>query len=210
MTAQGDVPCELCVHAVHLRDGPLHLRPMTEDDWPALLRWNNDPEVLHYSEGGDVTSWSLADMQAMYRHVSRSAYVFIIELDGAPIGECWLQETNLERVRRAHPGLDVRRIDIMIGERRLWGRGWGSRAIALLARFAFEEVGADLLYEPEVADYNERSLRAFARHGFVRARTIAYPPGGKARVGYDLALDRCRYERLRGASAEKGKAGKTS
>ena len=56
MAAKGDVPRELRVHTVHLRDGPLHLRPMTEDDWLAQLRWHHDPEVLHYSEGGDVIS----------------------------------------------------------------------------------------------------------------------------------------------------------
>ncbi|TEU14647.1 MAG: N-acetyltransferase, partial [Anaerolineales bacterium] len=118
-------------HDIELFDGPLHLRPMTEADWNVLLKWNNDPEVLYYSEGGNITSRSLPDMQKMYRGVSQQAYVFMIELYDRPIGECWLQRMNLERVNCRFPGLDVRRIDLTIGEKDWWGRGWGTRIIRL-------------------------------------------------------------------------------
>lgn len=184
---------KLRTHDVHLADGPLHLRPMTEDDWDVLLRWNNDPEVLYYSEGGDKTAWSLADLQAMYRGVSQHAYVFIAELDGRPIGECWLQEMNLKRVKRRFPGLDVRRIDLMIGEKALWGKGWGTRIIGLLTRFAFEECGADVIYEPEIGGHNPRSRRAFEKNGYVVAQEIPQPEGSKAPIDYDLILTRERY-----------------
>ena len=109
----------LRTHDIELWDGPLRLRPMTEDDWSVLLVWNNDPEVLYYAEGGPIMSWSLGDMQRMYRSVSQTAYVFMIALEGRPIGECWLQEMNLQEVLDRHPGQDVRRIDLMIGEKQL-------------------------------------------------------------------------------------------
>ena len=35
------------------------LRPMTGNDWDVLLKWNSDPEVLYFSEGGDVASYNL-------------------------------------------------------------------------------------------------------------------------------------------------------
>jgi formate dehydrogenase subunit beta len=38
---------------------------------------------------------------------------FIIEFEGAPIGECWLQRMNLKRILRLYPGIDCRRIDMM-------------------------------------------------------------------------------------------------
>lgn len=181
---------------MHLWDGPLHLRPMTEEDWDTLLRWNNDPEVLYYSEGGDITAWSLPDMQAMYRSVSQHAFVFMAELAGRPIGECWLQEMNLERVKERFPGRDVRRIDLMIGEKELWGQGWGTRIIALLTSFAFDECGADLLYEPEVGGHNLRSRRAFERVGHVLAQEVPQA-AGKCELAYDLILTRERYEQCR-------------
>jgi RimJ/RimL family protein N-acetyltransferase len=188
---------ELREHGIHLSEGPLHLRPMTEDDWDLLLRWNNDPEVLYYSEGGDKTSWSLADMQAMYRGVSQHAYVFVAELAGRPIAECWLQEMNLERVKVRFPGQDVRRIDLMIGEKALWGQGWGTRIIGLLTRFAFDGCGVDLIYEPEVGGHNPRSRRALEKNGYVVDQEIAQPVGAKAPVDYDMILTRQQYERAR-------------
>jgi RimJ/RimL family protein N-acetyltransferase len=42
----------------------IKLRPMTEDDWDVLLKWNSDPEVLYYSEGNDVTSYNLEEIIA--------------------------------------------------------------------------------------------------------------------------------------------------
>ena len=71
------------------------MRPMTEDNWDLLLRWNNDPEVLYYSEGDEVYSRTLAEVQAIYRGVSQQAICFIAEVGGMPIGEGWLQRLNL-------------------------------------------------------------------------------------------------------------------
>ena len=182
-------------HSVHLSDGPLRLRPMTEDDWDLLLKWNNDPEVLYYCEGDDIRSWSLEDMKGMYRGTSQHAIVFVIELDGRSIGECWLQEMNIDSVKERYPGLDVRRIDLMIGEHDLWGQGWGTRIIELLARYAFEQCGADVIHEPGIGDHNPRSWRAFERNGFTVVDVVDVPKGYKAKIEYHLALTKEEYTR---------------
>ena len=46
-------------HEIVLRGEKVFLRPMTEDDWDILLKWNSDPDVLYFSESADVTSHSL-------------------------------------------------------------------------------------------------------------------------------------------------------
>ena len=74
------------------------LRPQTENDWDALERWNNDPEVLYYSDGDDVTFRSPEEVRYIYRSVSQNAFCFMIEADGREVGECWLQQMNLPRV----------------------------------------------------------------------------------------------------------------
>jgi RimJ/RimL family protein N-acetyltransferase len=185
----------LRAHDVTLEGKGVRLRPMTEDDWPILYPWNNDREVLYYAEGDDVTGYSMDEVQAIYRAVSRSAFCFVIEVDGCPVGDCWLQQMNLERVLRRYPGLDCRRIDLLIGEVDHWGRGIGTQAIRLLTVFAFDVQGVDVIYEPEIADYNVRSRRAFERNGYRVVGTVAHAPGGKAAVGYDLALTRAEYVR---------------
>jgi aminoglycoside 6'-N-acetyltransferase len=173
-------------HDIVLRGEKVVLRPMTEGDWDTLLKWNSDPEVLYFSEDDDVTSYSLEDIQGIYRGVSQSAFCFIIELDGRPIGECWLQRMNLKRILDKYPGRDCRRIDLMIGEKDLWGRGLGTDVIQTLTRFGFEKEGADLIFGCGIADYNPRSRRAFEKVGYELDAEIELPAGRKARYEYDV------------------------
>lgn len=194
----GTEPLQLRTHDIRLTQGAIHLRPMTEDDWGLLLRWNNDPEVLYYCEGDDVEWRDLADVQSIYRGVSRTALCFIIERDGTPVGECWLQQMNLQWVSEALLGQDLRRIDIAIGEKRVWGQGIGSTAIGMLCRLAFEDEGTDTVFACGVADYNPRSRRAFERNGFVLWREVPEPPGSKAATTGYLVLTREQYETRRG------------
>jgi RimJ/RimL family protein N-acetyltransferase len=177
-------------HDVVLRGERVVLRPMTEGDWDTLLKWNSDAEVLYYSEGDDVASYSLEDIQGIYRGVSQSAFCFIIELDGRPIGECWLQQMNLERILRRYPERDCRRIDLMIGEKHLWGRGLGTDVIRTLTRFGFEEEAAYLIFGCGISHYNPRSLGAFQRVGYEVDARIDQPPGRKSQYDYDVVMSR--------------------
>jgi RimJ/RimL family protein N-acetyltransferase len=180
-------------HSVHLARPPVHLRPLTEDDWELLLRWNSDAEVLFYSEGDDVQSRDLEDIQGIYRGVSQAALCFVMEHNGRPVGECWLQRMNLPWIQEAFLAQDLRRIDIAIGEKDVWGQGIGTTAIDLLCGLAFESEGADAVFACSVADYNPRSRRAFERNGFTLWREVPEPPGQKAVTSYYLLLTRERY-----------------
>jgi RimJ/RimL family protein N-acetyltransferase len=179
----------LNVHNITLHGEQVVLRPMTENDWDILARWNRDPEVLHFSEGGDVKSYDLEDVQGMYRWVSQNAFCFIIEFNDQPIGKCWLQRMNIERLLEKYPGKDCRRIDLMIGEKRLWGRGLGTDTIRTLTRFGLEEEGADMIFGL-VGDYNLRSVGAFKRAEYEIDAEVEEPPGEKAAFFYDLVIRR--------------------
>ncbi len=169
------------------------LRPMSEGDWERLLRWNNDPEVLYFAEGDEVIDRSADEVRKLYRSVCRNAFCFMIVYKGVPIGECWLQKMNLERILKAHPGMDCRRIDLMIGEKDFWGQGIGTQAIELLTSFGFEEEGADVIFGCDVADYNPRSIKAFQRVGFEVCNEVRQTQGSKAESCYDLILTREKY-----------------
>jgi len=177
-------------HQIVLRGARVVLRPLTEDDWGLLLKWNSDPEVLYFAEGDDVSSYTLAQIQSIYRGVSQTAFCFVIEVKGVPVGEGWLQQMNLERVLQNYPQADCRRIDLMIGEKEFWGQGLGTEVIQLLSAFAFDEQGADLVFGCDVADYNIASRKAFQKAGYTIAAQIEQPVGRKARYCYDLVLTR--------------------
>lgn len=187
-------PSTLRTHTITLSDGPIALRPLTEADWGILMRWCDDPEVLFYAEGDGVASRSLGEVQAIYRQVSQSAWCFVVERDGAPVGDCWLQAMNLERLRSRFPGLDCRRIDLELA-RECWGQGVGGACVRLLTAFAFGDEGADAVFGCDVADYNARSRRLFEREGFSVCGTTAQPPGAKAEVAYDFVRFRSPGER---------------
>ena len=100
---------------------------------------------------------------------------------------------NLERVRRRHPGLDCCRIDIVIGRKAFWGRGFGAETVRLLTAIALEDQNAEAVFACDVADYNERSLRLFHKLGFEIDSAIPQPDGGKARRVFDFILTREMY-----------------
>jgi RimJ/RimL family protein N-acetyltransferase len=101
---------------------------------------------------------------------------------------------NLGRVLSRYPGKDCRRIDLLIGEKNLWGQGYGTDTINALTRFGFEEEGADMIFGL-VYDYNPRSLRAFGKAGYVVDQRIEEPSGRKAKWSFDLVLRKQDYAR---------------
>jgi RimJ/RimL family protein N-acetyltransferase len=189
---------ELRVHDITLTGERVTLRPMTEHDWPLIEAINNDPEVGYFAEEDEWAPYALDQLQRIYRSISENALLFVVEHEGQPVGECWLQRMNLHRVLDEFPGRDVRRIDLAIGSPRLWGKGLGSESIRLLVHLAFEREGVDLLV-CFCGGHNPRSKRAFEKAGFAVLRTVPRPDSPKANFGYDLLLTRERYERSRDA-----------
>ncbi len=154
----------LRIHDVTLRAGSVRLRPLTEDDWELVVGLWNDPEVAYYSDE-EPRTYTTEQVQGIVRGISWTGFCFVIEFEGRPVGECWLQEMNVERILRRYPGLDCRRIDIEI-QKDSWDRGIGSTAIGLLVSFGFEAEGADGIFAVDVGEENGRSLRAFGKNGF--------------------------------------------
>ena len=175
-------------HIVNLYTPRLHLRPMTDADWDILLRWNQDPDVLYYADGSDVTAYTLDEIKRIYSSISQAAFCFIAELDGQPIAEAWLQEMNLSRIIEARPGCDCRRIDLSIGEKQYWNKGLGTEIIRVLVDFGFAEEKADFIFACDIADYNSRSRAAFAKVGFRVVACIPQPPGDKAHSICDMRI----------------------
>ncbi|MCL2775980.1 MAG: GNAT family N-acetyltransferase, partial [Oscillospiraceae bacterium] len=117
------------------------LRPLCDDHLPLLYKWNTDPEVLYWTEGGTADtnlSYGPDTVHQIYGGDTDKILYFLIEVDGIPIGECWLQKMNLPNVRAMYPEtLDVRRIDMSIGEKAYWNRGIGTQFIGMMIDFAF-------------------------------------------------------------------------
>lgn len=180
-------------HNVTLDNGDgLVLRPLCDDHFALLYKWNADPEVVYWSEEDEVTSNSVDTVHMIYGVVSQCSYCFLIEYCGVPIGECWLQEMNLQNILALYPNKDVRRIDMMIGEKDYWQKGLGTQMVAMLVKFAFEQQATDVVCGL-LCDYNIRSRKTFERNGFTMV--LESPIGGnkKTKSRIALALNRENY-----------------
>ncbi len=179
-------------HDVELGDGALELRPFTESDWQVAEAWLTDPRVLWFSEGDDVQGRSIAEVQAIYRSISRTADIFLILRDGVAVGDGWLQRTNLPRIVETF-GDNTARVDLQLAVD-AWGHGIGTKAIRLLTAHGFES-GFEFVFGLDIGDYNDRSRRAFLRAGFVPWRRVKTPSAPKTRLVHDLI---CRPDHFHG------------
>ncbi|MBF6599987.1 MAG: GNAT family N-acetyltransferase [Dehalococcoidia bacterium] len=113
----------------------INLRAPEFIDLDRNQRWINDREATRYLAGRYPVS-GLAE-EAWLRNLVSSpmsfAHVFfaIETKDGRHIGNCGLDA--LPEDRKAT-------LDIIIGERDLWSRGYGTDAVTTLLRFAFDEM----------------------------------------------------------------------
>jgi RimJ/RimL family protein N-acetyltransferase len=189
----------LRAHDITLRADPVVLRPLSDDDWALVHKWWADPQVAYYAhnEDNEQSKYTLERVREIVSTLSQKAFCFVIEYEGRPVGECWLQEMNLPRVLERRPGRDIRRIDIEIGETEFWGRGIGTEAIRLLVDLGFRCETVDAIYACDVADYNPRSRRAFQKNGFQVVDRTERRPGAMSRYNYDLAVTREEYEATR-------------
>lgn len=169
------------------------LRPLCDDHLPYLYKWCADPEVLYWTEGGTADedlSYGQDTVHQIYGGVSQKALCFLIEADGIPIGECWLQRMNLPDVMAMYPeDLDVRRIDMCIGEKGYWNRGIGTQFIGMLVDFAFSGEHVDVLH-CFCEDYNIRSRRMWEKHGFTQILAEPLPQPQKGQWQYHYRLTR--------------------
>jgi RimJ/RimL family protein N-acetyltransferase len=136
------------------------LRPVEERDHPLIQIWQNDPEVwwLMDYEG----PFSLFDIADSERRAREEGFPFLIEVDGRPIGRIGLN--GLRRRDR------VCSLYVFIGDRSVWGMGYGTDAVDTMLGHAFERFDLHQVELWSLAD-NERALRAYRHSGFrVEAR----------------------------------------
>lgn len=102
---------------------------------------------------------------------------------------------NLKNIQNMYaPDLDVRRIDMCIGEKSCWGKGIGALLIRMLAKYAFECENAHVLH-CLCEDYNIRSRRVWEKNGFSLILKEDTPGSVKARQQYHYRLTREEYFR---------------
>jgi RimJ/RimL family protein N-acetyltransferase len=141
----------------------VELRPHTSASLEPLLRWKNDIEIRQLSDGGTriFTREEVAATLERWMRPSDDIVHLAIGLAGRaePIG--FLHLALIEREHRRC------RLGIVIGEKELWGRGYGHLAVEQAVEYAFDVLDLDRITAEALAD-NVRSVRLLEGAGFVR------------------------------------------
>ena len=145
-------------------DGVVELRPHTPATLDPLLRWKNDIEIQRLSSD-ETHTFTRAEVAAKLEHLD------------------WLQRRHRPPRDRARRPRGTHRVPpsgahrtapptvpgpgIVIGERELWGRGYGHLAVVQAVDHAFDVLDLDRITAEVFAD-NPRSARLLDGVGFVR------------------------------------------
>lgn len=136
----------------------IRLRPLTEADLPQLSLWDRDPVVAKFwgkkFEPGQSPQRWLTDLNSNSRRVGLA----IETRDGHLIGDLQFEDIN-----RQSQSAELR---ISIGSAHSRGRGYGTEAVSLATRFAFEDLQLQEIYV-RVALANWPAIRCYHKCGFV-------------------------------------------
>ena len=160
----------------------LTFRPLDEADLPTLHRWLNDPAVVAWWEGEDV-SWPAVVRDYGPGHGEPVEH-WLALLDGARLGwaQCYLALTEAggeASLWREHLDLATTAgIDYLVGEPGARGRGVGTAMIRAFVRdvvFGRHPEWACVAAGPFEA--NRASWRALEKAGFARVPRLDDPAG---------------------------------
>ena len=135
------------------------LRPLVEDDLPALMRWLADPEVVEFY-GAPPSGLDEARVDYLDPDPACPTWRYVIEVDGRGVGEI--------QCYHRYPGPEYEwdaGIDVFIGEPAARGQGAGIEAIRVMLRHLFEVKRVHrVIIDPEVK--NARAIHVYERAGF--------------------------------------------
>ena len=176
------------------KDNYIRLRPLNDSHLPLLYKWGADPEIVYWTDDNDNDEGMTEEsVQCIYGYVSPIAYCFLIEVNGEPVGDCWLEEMNIQEVSDMYPNLNVKRIDMTIGEKNWWGKGIGNAFVGMLTDYAFDCDNVDVIHIPGVFEFNIRSQKTFLRNGYKFVMATEGTSSKKVGQEYHYALKKAEW-----------------
>lgn len=142
----------------------IYLRKIKLSDKKYFAKWWRDKELLKLTSG-ILRRISDQKISQYFQNIlnSEKDYHFIITLNKKPIG-------HISLVKRKNNWYET---EIVIGEKKYWGKGYGSKAIKLLIQKA-KRFKISKIYL-EVRPNNIRAIRAYENCGFQKVKNVFYP-----------------------------------
>lgn len=168
------------------------LRPLIESDVPFLMQWMNDLDVTQFLR--TILPVSLQSEMEWFEKVSKQSsdsvtLAMVDKKTKALIGVISLGNID-HRQGTATTGTSI-------GNKKYWGKGYGTEAKMLLLEYAFRELNLRKIYS-DVIGYNERSLAYAKKCGYVEEARLPqhYYRKGQYWDKIVLAVYRDEWEKL--------------
>lgn len=137
----------------------IFLSHVRREDVPLLARWFSDLETTLYL-GAHGTSFTLEDEQRWFEHANTDAstktFGLVVREGQRLIGTIGLKAIDHQR--------GIAEIGICIGDKAMWGQGYGSEAVRLIADYGFTFLGLHTVYLWH-SGFNERGHHAYLKAG---------------------------------------------
>lgn len=146
-----------------LRGERIQLGPVKREYIESYLKWLNDPELTQYlSIFLPLTRMKEEDWVENLKNRKDTIVFGILILDenGVEklIGNCGLHEIDWKN--------RVAEVGIMIGEKELHGKGYGTEAMEIILEYGFETVNLNRI-QLHVYDFNIRAIKSYTKIGFI-------------------------------------------
>ncbi|WP_286923129.1 MULTISPECIES: GNAT family N-acetyltransferase [Lysinibacillus] len=139
----------------------VRLRKMTKEDTELYHQWRNDVEVMH-STNPSLDVYPIDETKEFVDHVilgshTAKSYIILTKGNEIPIGIVSLINIDYKN-RNAECIIDI-------GEKKYWGKGFGSESLRLLLHYAFYEMNLHRVYL-KVFSFNDRAIHLYNKIGF--------------------------------------------
>jgi len=138
----------------------INLRPLKKSDLGEIMKWINDLEVTKYLSSFIYPVSRLEEEKYLEKMMLKNDIQknWVIETkDGQYIGQITLEHINWKN-RNAELG-------IVIGDKKKWGKGYGTEAIQMILGYGFHQMNLYNIYL-WVFEYNHRGIRCYEKCGF--------------------------------------------
>ncbi len=146
----------------------VRLRAIEREDLPKFTSWLNDREVTEYLLWSHPLSQ--AEEEGWYNNMLGrpiAEHPKGIEVE-TPDGWILVGNTSFNEVDWQHRAAEV---GIFIGDKRFWGKGYGTEALRLMLRYGFNDLNLHRIYLYVFAE-NQRGIHSYNKVGFITEGTL--------------------------------------
>jgi len=138
----------------------INLRPLKKEDLDEIMRWINNLEVTKYLNSFLFPVSRMEEEKYLEKMMSKNneqKNMVIENKKSHYIGQITLDHIDWKN-RNAELG-------VVIGNKKNWGKGFGTEAIELLLEYGFHHMNLYNIYL-WVFEYNKRGIRCYEKCGF--------------------------------------------